>query len=142
MIETFTKRPLMLLGLIELEPKQSTSGLLTERERLDLLKTGVVRRKKHKYTLTFREAFNFLVQGFSADMIRIAAIKCLNVIKRNPTWGLKMIFTVHDEIGFKVKEEYAWVAGKAIKKAFETAVRLKVPVKADITMGDNYAEAK
>lgn len=90
----------------------------------------------------FREGFNFLVQGFSADMIRIAAIKCLNIIRRNPEWDLKMIFTVHDEIGFKVKEEYAEVAKEAIEKAFVTAVRLKVPVEVEIKIADNYGDCK
>jgi DNA polymerase-1 len=91
---------------------------------------------------SFREAFNFLVQGFSADMIRIAAIRCLNLIRRNPDWDLKMIFTVHDEIGFKVKEEYAGIACEAIKEAFENAVKLRVPVIAEVHSGNNYGECK
>lgn len=91
---------------------------------------------------TLREGFNFLVQGFSADMIRIAAIKCLNIIKNNPSWDMKMIFTVHDEIGFKVKEEYSEQAKEAIHKAFVEAVKLKVPVEAEIKVANNYGECK
>lgn len=91
---------------------------------------------------SFRQAFNFLIQGFSADMIRIAAIKCLNLIRRNPSWGLRMIFTVHDEVGFIVKEEHLEEAVRNIKDCFETAVKLRVPLVADVGIGDNYAEAK
>lgn len=90
----------------------------------------------------FRQAFNFLIQGFSADMIRIAAIKCLNLIRRNPSWGLRIIFTVHDELGFIVKEEHLEEAVRNIKDCFETAVKLRVPLVADVGVGDNYAEAK
>ena len=90
----------------------------------------------------FRQAFNFKVQGFSADMIRMAANSCYKLERDNPDWDLKMIMTVHDEIVFQVKEEYADIASIAIKKAFEEVVKFKIPIVADVNKGDNYSEAK
>ncbi len=88
----------------------------------------------------FRRAFNFLIQGYSADMIRLAAIKVMTI--RQPEWKLKMIMTIHDEIVYQVKEQYADIASKEIKKAFENVVKFSIPIVADVSIGNNYYEAK
>ena len=88
----------------------------------------------------YRESFNFLIQGFSADMIRIAMTKVYQ--KAPKIWGLKTIATVHDEAIYKVKEEYEEPAKTFIKQQFESAVSFCIPVVADIGVGDNYGTAK
>jgi DNA polymerase I len=89
----------------------------------------------------FRQSFNFKIQGFSADMIRVAMVNVLT--KKHPKeWELKAIGTVHDESIYQVKEEYVTDASKYIKECFETAVNFVVPVKADIGVGNSYEEAK
>jgi DNA polymerase-1 len=90
----------------------------------------------------YRQAFNFKIQGFSADMIRIAGIKLLNLKYRNKEWGLRILATIHDEYLLEVKEEYTNIASLAIKQAMESTVRLKVPVVSEIGIGDSYATAK
>lgn len=90
----------------------------------------------------YRESFNFLIQGFSADMIRKAAIMTRQLSKDNPSWGLKTIASIHDEILYEVREEHADEAAKAIKQCFETAVKFVVPVVAEVSIGNNYSEAK
>jgi len=90
----------------------------------------------------YRMSFNFLIQGYSADMIRIALVKCYNKAKENKEWDLKTIATVHDEGVWQVKEEYVDEASKMIKECFETAVKFCVPMLADVSQGDNYGEAK
>ena len=89
-----------------------------------------------------RQSFNFLIQGMSADMIKIASIKTHNLSRRNPEWGLKQIMTVHDENVYIVKQEYVEEAGEAIKKCFESAVNFVVSMDVDIGVGNSYAEAK
>lgn len=90
----------------------------------------------------YRQSFNFKIQGFAADMIRVAAIKCLNVARRNKEWGLKTIMMVHDEIVFMVKEEHVEAATEAVKIGMESAVNFLVPTKSDIEVGTNYGNAK
>ena len=90
----------------------------------------------------FRESFNFKIQGTAADMIRLASIKCFELSRINRKWGLKQLMTVHDEIVFKVKEEFVDDAVRGVKECFESAVKLKIPLIADVSIGDNYAEAK
>ena len=90
----------------------------------------------------FRESFNYIIQGSASDMIRIASNKCYTLAKENPEWDLKMIMTVHDEVVFKVKEEFVEIASGKVKECFENCVKLSVPVLADIGIGDNYSSAK
>jgi len=89
-----------------------------------------------------RQAFNFKIQGYSADMIRLAAIKVLALKTTYPDWQLKMCLIVHDEIVCEVNEQYASEAAKAIKECMETAVKLCIPLVADVGIGDNYHTAK
>lgn len=87
-----------------------------------------------------RQSFNFQIQGFSADMIRMAMNKVHETKKEE--WGLKAIMTVHDEAVYEVKKEYADEAERFIKLCFETAVTFSVPVVAETSRGNNYLEAK
>lgn len=89
----------------------------------------------------FRQAFNFLIQGFSADMIRIASIRVYELAKQHPEWELKQIATVHDENLYQVKEQYAEQARAGIKASFEGAVKLSVPMISDCQVGNSYGEA-
>ena len=90
----------------------------------------------------YRQSFNFLIQGYSADMIRLAAIETRRLSRENPSWDLRMLMTVHDEIVYEVREQYAAQAARRIKEEFERVVKLKVPVKADVEIGDNYGDVK
>ncbi len=88
----------------------------------------------------YRESFNFLIQGFSADMIRIAMNRVYE--KAPPEWGLKAIATVHDEAVYKVRDEHVEAAKVFIKEQFEKAVNFCIPVVADVGVGTTYSEAK
>lgn len=90
----------------------------------------------------FRESFNFLIQGFSADMIKKAMVNVRKLQDGKPMWEIKTIATVHDEAVYEVNEEYAEEAAKQIKQTFEDAVKFVIPVVADVSVGDNYGEVK
>ncbi len=85
----------------------------------------------------FRQAFNFLIQGYSADMMRLA----INKVRKNVPQA-KLIATVHDEAVYIVKEDQAETTAQQIKKAFETAIILTVPVVADVSYGNSYSDVK
>lgn len=89
-----------------------------------------------------RQAFNFLIQGYAADMLRLGLIEVRKVILNNPEWDLKFVLTVHDEVVLEVKDEYVEVAEEAVKQALIGAVDLGVPVLCDVGHGKTYAEAK
>lgn len=90
----------------------------------------------------YREAFNFTIQGYAADMMRMAMIRTDNLKYKHTHWGLKLIATVHDEAVYEVKEQYAEEAKETIIKEFEKAVELCVPVVAEASIGNSYQEVK
>lgn len=89
-----------------------------------------------------RQGFNFIIQGFSAEMLRLSMVKIRALAKEHPEWDLRFILTVHDEIVMEAKTEYVDDIVPQVKAIMENCIRLKVPVKVDIGTGKNYSEAK
>lgn len=89
-----------------------------------------------------RQSFNFLIQGFGADLIRIASIRLLQYSQKNKHMDIKQIMSVHDEVVFYVKEEYAEEAAEACKRLFEQSWNLCVPLESTADVVDNYGDAK
>ena len=52
-----------------------------------------------------------------------------------------MLLTVHDELVFEVDEGEVEDAAKLVKDEMERAYELKVPLRADVGWGINWAEA-
>lgn len=108
---------------------------------------GRIRKFRHNHNgyypnKAFRQAFNFKIQGSSADMIRAASLKTYKLSKVNPEWDLKQVATVHDENIYIVKDSYKNIALEEIQKCFEEAANLKVPMLCDAKAGKSYAECK
>jgi len=102
-------------------------------------------RRRRLYDLTakaYRQAFNFLVQGYSADMIRSAANKVRKEILAHPEWGLKLILIIHDELVLEVNDDYVAHAVGAVKEAMESAVEMVIPLVVDVGVGKTYSQAK
>jgi len=102
-------------------------------------------RRRRLYDLTpkaYRQAFNFLIQGYCADMIRVAATNVRNLGLKHPEWDLKIGLIVHDELVLEIKDEYIEEARPLVKEAMEMAVTLCVPLVVEIGVGKKYSEAK
>lgn len=89
-----------------------------------------------------RQAFNAKIQGFSADMIRMALNRVLSKSKEFSEYDIKIHATVHDEIIVSCPTQYLDKVKPLIKECMEGAVSFCVPVISDIGQGDNYATAK
>ena len=90
-----------------------------------------------------RQAFNAKIQGYSADMIRIACNNIYNNKKEYPHIDLRMLGTVHDEIVAEVRTEHLEEAKVLLKKWMEEPFDwMCVPITSDISTGANYDEAK
>jgi len=100
------------------------------------------RRLKPEEKKSHRQAFNFLIQGLAADMIRCACNKVRKIGKENPHWELKQLMIVHDEIVFEMNEEYTDEAVPILKEAMETAMNLPLRMPVDIGIAKNYSGAK
>jgi len=90
-----------------------------------------------------RIALNMPIQGLAADIIKIAMIKIQELIKNKHIEDeIKTLIQIHDELILEVKSEIIKEIAPLFKNIMENAVKLKVPLKADIRTGDKWGEMK
>ncbi|MBI2083186.1 MAG: DNA polymerase I [Deltaproteobacteria bacterium] len=87
-----------------------------------------------------RTAFNTIFQGTAADIIKKAMIEIQKKIE-NDFPNVKMILQVHDELVFEVPDKEIKRFSELVKKVMEGVVQLSVPLKVDVGVGANWAEA-
>ncbi len=87
-----------------------------------------------------RTAINAPIQGSAADLIKLAMI---NIHRSISQIGLtsKMIMQVHDELVFEVPEDEIRELTDLVRTKMEGAIELSIPLKVDISTGNNWAEA-
>ena len=84
-----------------------------------------------------RQAFNFKIQGFSADMMKTAAAKVMKIL---PDFEAKIVLTVHDEIIWELPEDRANEFMKQVIYIMENCVCLSVPIKVDAKIVRSYGD--
>jgi len=87
-----------------------------------------------------RLAINTPVQGSAADIIKVSMLNIRKRLKKEKL-RTRMLLQVHDELLFEVPEAEKDTVMPLVKEEMENAVRLEVPVKVDIGIGKNWAEA-
>lgn len=86
-----------------------------------------------------RIAVNAPLQGTAADIIKLAMIEVDHQLAKS---GLdaKMLLQVHDELILEVSEKDAEEAAQLLKNAMEKVIELKVPLKVEVAIGNNWDE--
>jgi len=87
-----------------------------------------------------RTAINTPIQGTAADLIKLAMIEMDRTL-REKRLEATMILTVHDELVFEVPPEELDTLTRLVKAAMEGIWQLKVPLKVNVAVGRNWAEA-
>jgi len=85
-----------------------------------------------------RMAINMPIQGLAADIVKLAMIKVADEFKEDK--NVKMVLQVHDEIILEVKESETEKVAKKVKEIMESVYKLKVPLVAEVNIGDNWGE--
>jgi len=88
-----------------------------------------------------REAMNSPIQGTAADLMKLAMIKVHARLEREKM-KTRMLLTVHDELVFEAPEAELDQARKVVEAEMEGAYPLKVPLRVDIEVGQNWRDAK
>ena len=88
-----------------------------------------------------RIALNTPIQGTSADIIKMAMIEVDKMITENNLKS-KMLIQVHDELVFEVPNEEREIFTKKLTDIMENVVKLRVPLKIEVSYGDNWYQAK
>ena len=88
-----------------------------------------------------RMAMNSPIQGSAADIIKLAMVQMADRLR---TEGLhsRMLLQVHDELVFEVPTDELETMKRLVPAVMESAMRLAVPLKADLSYGNNWYEAK
>ncbi len=88
-----------------------------------------------------RMAINSPIQGTAADIIKLAMIH-IDAEMSERKLKSKMLLQVHDELIFEVEEEELDIMKELVKKAMETVVDLRVPLRVNIGIGVNWYDLK
>jgi DNA polymerase-1 len=84
-----------------------------------------------------RLAINTLIQGSAADLIKIAMIKIQNRIEKE-SLPAKMILQIHDELVFEADGKEAEKLTKIFADEMTGAIKLDVPMKVDVNIGESW----
>ncbi|MBQ8344318.1 MAG: DNA polymerase I [Clostridia bacterium] len=88
-----------------------------------------------------RAAMNSPIQGSAADIIKIAMINVSRALKEAKI-DARLILQVHDELIIEANKNCVNEAKEILKREMENAVKLLVPLGAQISVGENWFDAK
>ena len=88
-----------------------------------------------------RNAVNAPIQGSAADIIKIAMIHIHSFLTEG-NYKTKMLLQVHDELIFEVPEGEIEQMKTLVRDKMENVVDLKVKLKVDMGIADNWYELK
>lgn len=86
-----------------------------------------------------RAAINAPIQGTASDLVKMAMIEIAQNAKISS--NVDMLLQVHDELIFEGTPEAIEAQIPAIKKTMEGVAKLKVPLKVNYAVGDNWDQA-
>ena len=110
----------------------------------------IMNRKRHVPEITSKNfnirsfgerlAMNTPIQGSAADIIKIAMRDVYKALKENTK--SRLILQVHDELIIEVHNEEVEKVKELLMSKMENAVALKVPLKVDLNVGENWYRLK
>jgi DNA polymerase-1 len=99
--------------------------------------------------LAERLAINSVVQGSAADLIKLAMVTIERELHPrtgtsalHDTQDIRMLLQIHDELVFEAPESRADEVKAFVQQRMQNAMSLKVPLKADASVGRNWFETK
>lgn len=125
-------------GLVELGREHGYSETMDGRRRYipDIKSSNFNRR-----SFAERIAMNMPIQGTAADVIKKAMIQIYEDLKIQG-FRSQMVLQVHDELVFEYVEEELEALRSVVVARMEGAMSLSVPLRVDVAVGPNWAEAK
>lgn len=87
-----------------------------------------------------RMAINTPIQGTAADLIKMAMVAIDRRLEQE-RFPARMLLQVHDELLFEVQEEKVTQVTEIVREIMEGIMPLRVPLKVDIGVGANWADA-
>jgi DNA polymerase-1 len=104
--------------------------------------SGLRSRNKRMSSAAGREAINMPIQGTEADIMKFVMIKLQNMIDEKYHRKAHMLLQIHDEILFEVDESEIDEFKEAAQDVMINVVKLDVPLKTHISVGNSWDELK
>jgi len=98
---------------------------------------GYNQMNKWEKAAALRQAFNFKIQGFSAEMMKLAGSRIRGIIQN---YDAHIVLTIHDELIYEVLEAQAEGFSVEVKYIMEHVVSLSIPIVVDVSIVSNYGE--
>jgi DNA polymerase-1 len=103
---------------------------------------GLRSRNKRMSSAAAREAINMPIQGTEADIMKYVMIKLQDMIDNKYFNQVYMLLQIHDEIIFEVKESIIEEFKQDALEIMRNIVKLNVPLKTHISVGNSWDELK
>ena len=100
---------------------------------------GINSRNRTEKSGAERIAVNTPIQGTAADIVKLAMIRIDRRI-RDEGLDLRMLLQIHDELIFEAPSDKAEDYGKMIRSEMESAIKLSVPLKVSVEVGESWGE--
>jgi DNA polymerase-1 len=101
----------------------------------------ILSSNRNKQALGERLAINSVVQGSAADLIKAAMVNVAHRMDRDGL-PLKLLLQIHDELVFESPVDAAEEQARVICEEMERAMCLKVPLRAEAGIGQDWMSAK
>jgi len=100
---------------------------------------GINSKDKNIREFNERMAINAPIQGTAADLIKLAMVKISKLLQMKK-YQSRLLLQIHDELVFEVCENEIEEIQNIIKDTIENELKLSVPLKVNLKIGDNWAE--
>lgn len=130
--------------------KDYMNRLIEEGRRLGYVETmygrrrqlpGLESKNQNARHLAERQAMNSPIQGSAADIIKLAMLAVERELQKGG-YKSRMVLQVHDELVLEVVNSEIEAVTELVRREMEGAAQMRVPLKVDIKLGKNWAEAK
>ena len=130
--------------------KDYMNRLIEEGRRLGYVETmygrrrqlpGLESKNQNARHLAERQAMNSPIQGSAADIIKLAMLAVERELQKGG-YKSRMVLQVHDELVLEVVNSEIEAVTALVRREMEGAAQMRVPLKVDIKLGKNWAEAK
>jgi len=102
---------------------------------------GLFSREKGVREFAERTAINTPIQGSGADLVKLAML-AIDRRLREGRFRARLLLQVHDELLFEVPQEEVEEVSALVRKEMEEVYPLSVPLRVNLAVGKNWAEAK
>ena len=118
---------------LELQEQEYVITMMGRKRRFP----GYNQMNKWEKAAALRQAFNFKIQGGSADIGKLGGIRLLEFL---PKYKAQVVLFIHDEWIIECPEKYAKEFAKLTKEILEGVVCLSVPMIVDVQITESYGD--